>query len=783
MKKRLSILFVNLIIWLAFYSHQALSDLVDQYLLNVPVYTKSLVKTDSELASVHIQSKKATANYPEHVLFSGNVNIYQDNSIITADEIQLIQHKTQNKKSFCTITATGNVNYSNNEIKLKGEKAWSNLNTKDTDIYQGKYQIANRQGRGDADAIKQRNNKRYTVLENGSFTSCLLEDNSWSIVGEEVIHDREEQITEIWNAFFKIGKLPVLYSPYLKIPFGNNRRSRFLIPYTKYGSNNGFELSLPFCLNIIQNYDVTITPKYISKRGTQIQTEFRYQTKSGKRLIELDWLPKKRIYRNEHISSNDNNNDRWLFYWHDNEIIDKVWRFNVDYTKVNNSTYFNNLDSKYGSTTDNYNTQKFSFGYADENCDTALSYKKFQVFNTNKNNSYRAIPQFDITYYKNDIAPFNFEIFSQATKFTNVNNSYPEGTRFHIEPKLNLLLSNNWGSLNTEAKLMATYYRQKNIDEYKKNINIDHQLKSSVIRILPQLKTNGRMIFERNMDFIQNYKQTLEPSLQYLYVPYRNQNNIGIYDAILLQEDYLTLFRDRTYSGLDRIPSANQLSGYITTRIYDDNRVERFNASLGQIYYFFQPRISDTISNYNKYDNTGSLVWTYDNYWYISNQWGVRSGLRYDSRLNNVTLGNAVLEYLGDKKHIIQLNYRYISPKYLEKMLTNINHSFYQKGISQIGVTYSWPLIDYCSLVGAYYYDTKSNQSANQVLGLQYSTCCWAINVGYERKITGFNKANNYKQYDNKVSFNIELRGLNGDSNLDIKKILTSSIIPYQRAF
>ncbi len=37
--------------------------------------------------------------------------------------------------------------------------------------------------------------------------------------------------------------------------------------------------------------------------------------------------------------------------------------------------------------------------------------------------------------------------------------------------------------------------------------------------------------------------------MQYLYIPYRDQSQIGSYDSTLLQSDYSGLFRDRTYSG------------------------------------------------------------------------------------------------------------------------------------------------------------------------------------------------------------------------------------------
>ena len=41
------------------------------------------------------------------------------------------------------------------------------------------------------------------------------------------------------------------------------------------------------------------------------------------------------------------------------------------------------------------------------------------------------------------------------------------------------------------------------------------------------------------------------------------------YDSALVQQDYYSLFRDRRYSGLDRISSANQVTVGGTTRFYD----------------------------------------------------------------------------------------------------------------------------------------------------------------------------------------------------------------------
>lgn len=220
-------------------------------MLGVPTYDQPLVTGDPNQLPVRINADKTEANYPDNALFTGNVIVQQGNSTLTANQVELTQvQKPGEVIPLRTVTATGDVNYDDPQIKLKGPKGWSNLNTKDTDMDKGKYQMVGRQGRGDADLMKLRDQSRYTILKNGTFTSCLPGDNSWSVVGSEVIHDREEQVVEVWNARFKIGKVPVFYSPYMQLPVGDKRRSGFLIPNAKFTSNNGFEFSLPYYWNI-----------------------------------------------------------------------------------------------------------------------------------------------------------------------------------------------------------------------------------------------------------------------------------------------------------------------------------------------------------------------------------------------------------------------------------------------------------------------------------------------------------------------------------------------------
>lgn len=780
MKKRIPTLLATMI-GAALYSQQGLAaDLASQCMLGVPSFDRPLVEGDANDLPVTINADSAKGNYPDNATFTGNVDINQGNSRLQADEVQLHQKQPEGAAApVRTVDALGNVHYDDNQVILKGPKAWSNLNTKDTNVWEGDYQMVGRQGRGKADLMKQRGENRYTILENGSFTSCLPGSNTWSVVGSEVIHDREEQVAEIWNARFKLGPVPVFYSPYLQLPVGDKRRSGFLIPNAKYSTSNYFEFYLPYYWNIAPNMDATITPHYIHKRGNIMwENEFRYLTKAGAGLMEFDYLPSDKVFQDEHPSEGDKH--RWMYYWQHAGVLDQVWRFNVDYTKVSDPYYFNDFDSKYGSSTDGYATQKFSVGYAIENFNATVSTKQFQVFDTQTASTYGAEPQLDVNWYQNDVGPFDTRVYAQAVHFVNTNSDMPEATRLHLEPTINLPLSNDWASLNTEAKLMATHYQQKNLDWY--NNRYGTNLDESVNRTLPQFKMDGKLIFERDMGLLSDgYTQTLEPRMQYLYVPYRDQSKIQNYDSSFLQSDYSGLFRDRTYGGLDRIASANQLTTGVTTRVYDESAVERFNVSVGQIYYFTESRTGDDDINWEKDNKTGSLVWAGDTYWRMTDRWGLRGGVQYDTRLDNIATGSAAIEYRRDEDRMVQLTYRYASPEYIQATLPNYaNADQYKDGISQVGGAASWPIADRWSIVGAYYYDTNAQKPADQMLGLQYNSCCYALRVGYERKLNGWDTQNSQGKYDNVIGFNVELRGLSSNYGLGTQQMLRSNILPYR---
>ncbi|PXY91133.1 LPS assembly protein LptD [Gilliamella apis] len=755
-----------------------------QCLINVPKFDRPIVNGDINSLPVNAESDKFEAIYPNLAIYSGDVYVEQGNRTVLADKVTIDSKDANNRMAILD----GNITYQDNLIKMKGNHAAINLNNNDSNMNPSEYHLVDRLGRGKADEMKLEKN-RYIILKNGSFTSCPVDDSTWNIKGTTVIHDNEEQLLEVWNAIFSIGKVPVLYSPYLQLPTGNKRRSGLLMPTFNYDSTDGIDFALPFYWNIAPNYDATLTPRVFQHRGVQLQTEFRYLNQLGLGTIAFDWLQHDKKYREDRkilLNGNnyDDNNNRWLFHWKNDELINYNWRLFTDVTRVSDNQYLTDLNPKYASQTAGYLTQFYKLAYNNENWDIALGYKHFQQFHYK--NLYQTQPQLDITYYNYDLGPLKFKTFSQVSHFINEAKNKPNAWRAHIEPTLNYTVTNSWSSLATETGLMATHYKQQNLKRYNRvNKSSDKKLDSNVNRFIPKFSLDGKVIFERDFKFMDGYNQTLEPRIKYTYIPYRNQSNINNYDSSFLQADYVGLFREQSYSGLDRIASTNKLATGVTTRFYDSNKIEKFNLSLGQITYFTKSKTSENNNELDKNSDTGSITWATDNFWRISNDIIFRSGIQYDTRIDTIALANTTFEYHPTSDKFIRLSYRYANHDYIatvDERYKRSSDKLYKQDLSQAGVMASWPLSETINAVGSYYYDTKLDQIADSFIGLHYSDCCWGVTMQYGRKLTDWDNTTHISKYKNKLSINFELQGL-GNNNDSTAKMLDFGKLPYISTF
>ena len=770
---------ISLSILTALYSAESTADLAKQCLYGVPHFTGEVVSGNPNDLPVYIEADQAEITQPRSGIYKGRVDVKQGNRHLQSAEVEVQQQGSGDNVQRYAF-ARGGFDYRDNQINLLGDDAKIHLNTKDTDVRNAHYQLVDRQGRGTAESVELRDD--YRVMKNATFTSCLQDDHSWSIYADEMRQHVKEEYAEMWHARFKVQGVPVFYTPYLQLPIGDRRRSGLLIPTLGHGSRDGYFYAQPVYWNIAPNLDATLTPKYMSRRGWQLNSEFRYLTTLGEGKIAGEYLGDDRLkdYDSE-------NRKRHLFYWKHNAAFARDWRLDLNYTKVSDKRYFNDFDSAYGSSTDGYADQTGRIAYYQPNYNIAMFVKQFQIFDEVVIGPYRALPQIDFNYYQNGLFgnKVDFKLFSQAVRFDNDSAQMPTAWRFHGEPSVNTTLSNRYGSMNLEAKLYATQYQQK-----KGRSDKAEDVESSVNRILPQLKIDLQSVLASNQTFISGYTQTLEPRAQYLFRPYKDQSNIGSklnsqylgfgYDSSLLQQDYFSLFNSRRYSGLDRIASANQVTLGGTSRFFDENKEERFNIAVGQTYYLEPSRIDENRDNRTE---GSSSSWAIEANWKINDLMRWRSGYQYDPQLGQVSLANTGIEYNPTKNNVVQLNYRYASKEYINQNLT-AEANRYNQDIKQLGVQVGWELSDHWAIAGRYYQDLALKKPVEQYLGVQYNTCCWSVGVGARRYVTSRqNQKNDDIFYDHGIGVTFELRGFSHDHKTGIENMMKKGKLPYLQAF
>ena len=762
---------LSLAICTACCSNSASADLRSQCLLGVPQFKGEVVSGDQTQLPVYIEADSAEINQPTEAIYTGNVTIKQGNRFIATEQAR-VEQKDSARKAYLT----GEFSYYDNLINATGRDAQVNLENQHANMSNAHYQFVGRQGRGNAQEVAVNDDVR--VMKNASFTSCLPDDNAWQIDANEMVQYVKDEYAEMWHARFKVLGVPIFYSPYLQFPIGDKRRSGLLIPSAGHSSRDGYTYSQPIYWNIAPNIDVTLTPTYYSQRGWQFSPELRYLTTLGQGKFASEYLSKDRL-----STWSDKNRSRYLLFWQHQMSFLTDWRFSVDYTKVSDSRYFSEFDSIYGNSTDGYATQNFKLGYYQPNYNISIAGKKFQTFDDSGTKPYRVFPQIDFNYYRNNIVPYgDFALFSQLAHFANDSKTMPTAWRFHVQPALNFPFSNRYGSLNIETKLYATHYWQK------KGSESSEEIKRQVTRVLPQLKIDLKTTLETDKVWFKGFTQVLEPRVQYLYRPYKNQADIGSesalglgYDSALLQQDYFSLFNDRRYSGLDRIASANQITVGGTTRFFSDKTGnEVFNFSAGQIYYMSPSKVDNSSKNSTA---NRSSSWSLESNWKFHKDWNWHGSYQYDTRLNETSLANVSLQYKPSQDQVVQLNYRYASQNYIDQ---NLSSNRYGQDIKQVGGVVGWKLTDNISMMVSHYQDTALKKPVESQLGITYNSCCWSATLYSARRLTSTPTGKSDTIYDfyyeNRFGINFELRfGTSYSSG--VNRLLSRGMIPYTDAF
>jgi LPS-assembly protein len=227
----------------------------------------------------------------------------------------------------------------------------------------------------------------------------------------------------------------------------------------------------------------------------------------------------------------------------------------------------------------------------------------------------------------------------------------------------------------------------------------------------------------------------------YLYVPYRQQDSLPIFDTTLPDFNLVQLFRTGRYVGPDRLGDANQLAMGATTRLLDSTDARQYlSATLGGLYRFASPRVflpGEPPDDTNSTDVIGEMSLTaYKN-------WSASAGLQWDPNRSRFDRTEFNLQYRRDNERVINAGYRF-----REDPLAA------DGDLEQVEASAAWPVGGRVNLYARYVYSLQDSTDIERLAGLEYRDCCWGFRfvIGQNVSLTG--DTNNYWQLQ------IELKGL-----------------------
>ncbi|MBY6197110.1 LPS assembly protein LptD [Vibrio hangzhouensis] len=711
--------------------------------------------SDSNQEPINIEADSLEAIQGQRATYKGDVVVTQGNKTITADNVTL--HQEEN-----LVVAEGNVVMSDGEIKAVSDKVTNSLDQDKITLENTQYEFLCTPGRGEAVFISKTGKKLYEV-EDGSITSCPEGDNSWRFLATDMKIDSSEEVAKLYNTRVEVQKVPIFYLPYLEMPIGEKRKTGILRPSASLGTKNGFEFELPVYWNLAENYDLLTTFHYMQTRGLQLKGDFRYLTSASRGEIKAEFMGKDNKYPEKGVRAAAEINHSSSF--------NRNWGLSINVAQVSDIDYFKDFSSSIGNRSDGQLKQEGALTYRSEHWDTALRMRDFQILQESSQ-PYRLYPQFEANYYMPQVyGPLDFDIISHISNFTSDDQAKPEAVRTHFEPGITLPLATTWGTWTTEARYLFTHYDQKvrqpvyYVDPTD-GVRKVRELNETVFRSIPQFRTHAGLVLERPTTFIEGYRQTLEPQVQYLYVPYVDQTGIYEYDTSFLQTDYYGLFRSRKYSGVDKIAAANQISYGASSRFFDSRNKERISVSLGQIYYLDASRKS--IDGSTTEPQSQYSAWAIEANINFSDRVFYRGGVQYDVDSDQLSLGNSNIEYRVGSDYI-QANYRYVSKEYIQSTLnydSNYLNSLTQNGISQIGLLGGYRISPKWIVRGQYFYDTTTSTAQEWLGQLQYESDCWYLGIDLSKQLRSWesNVIGGTPVFDQSIKFNFGITGLGGST-------------------
>jgi LPS-assembly protein len=711
----------------------------------------AIIPSDDHL--IRIETDEASLDIATGIsVLTGHVQVHQDQRTISADRVTYDQKTGK-------VTVAGSVDFEDPRLGVKSsDGAYDALGGGFFD--QANFRIFDRSGRGYA--------KKMSVSPDGivhmdtvRYTTCPVGNEDWTIQAHNLKLDTDAEQGIAHGVVMRFKDVPVFYTPYLAFPLGDDRQSGLLFPSFGHSGNNGYQLDVPYYFNLAPNYDATLTPGYLSKRGVQLGGEFRFLTEGSHGQLEENFLP------NDSIT----NSDRYFVHFTDITNIAPGLRFDTDISGVSDSNYFSDFAVGADQTSVTFLERQAEFLYYDDIWRIRAQAQNFQTIDTSieaGDRPYSRVPRIDAHGLFPVVGGLELAVSSEVTNF--IREVGPGGVRADFSPELRWDVRTAGYFFEPIVGYHVTQYDLQNAESGDP---------STPSRTLPWASLDTGLVFDRDAGANGQRIMTLEPRLMYTYIPYRNQDELPIFDTGLPDFNMVQLFRSNRYVGDDRIGDANQLAFALTSRLFNESTGTQYlSATLGEIRYFTLPRV--LLPNEITQTLPGQTLPTLPGQ--TSQQQLILPGFNLPT-LPGQTLTTAPQEtaqtYHGSdivteisvqayKNWSVNLDYQwnpYTSQTDKDEILVqyhpdpnkviNVGYRFQEDILKQYDVSIAWPIASRWNTVGRYVYSIQDHEVIEQLAGFEYKSCCWRIQVLQRRYLT-----NRTGGLDTSVALQLELTGL-----------------------
>ena len=539
-------------------------------------------------------------------------------------------------------------------------------------------------------------------LDDVEYTTCPPESNDWELQADDIDLDTRTGVGTARNVRLRFQNVPILYAPYLSFPISDARKTGILTPEIGSSGRSGNEIRVPFYWNIAPNYDATITPRLLTDRGLQLQTEFRYLTRKNDGIITAQYLPDDSLV----------DEARHLMSLRHRTLFSDRWRSRIQYREVSDDQYFEDLG---GSLSVSSTTHLNRFLRIDWYSDTMAFVGQIQDYQTlddaiaPADEPYRRVPQILFSgRWPGRVLGLTAGVDSELVNFDR--DVGVTGWRVNVAPRLELPVEQPGWFVNSIVSWDYTAYQLSDIPPGE----VDDPSRS-----LPIASLDTGLIFERLMQNGGSSRriQTIEPRVLYVHVPFREQDDLPVFDTIMPDLNLVQLFRRNRFLGVDRIGETDQVSIGVTSRILDvASGKELVTATIGQTRYLSDRQVTlpgDSPDNFESSDYIAEVRFLlYENLNFdFGHQWGTGD--------SGTTQSEARLQYRPSMNKILNLAYR-----------------FRRDSLEQGDLSWSWPISTQWNFVGRYNFSFRDREALEQFFGLEYESCCWGLRLVSRRHIS-----------------------------------------------